>query len=287
METKHIAGREVHPIGIGTWGMGGDRLSDGNPFADYRYDEREIEAIRYSISKGQNHIDTAQLYGAGHTEEIVGEAIAGMDRSALFVATKIWRSHSLRNAVPKAAEDSLRKMRIDTIDLLYVHGPWDAISMEDYIGGLCDAVDAGLAAAIGVSNFSLDQLKQAVSLSRRPITAVQLKYNILDHGLATPEMLAYCREQRITVVAYRPVERRLLADKTENDVVTRVARAHGRPPSQIAIGWLISQPGVVTIPKASARSHIDENLGALDLSLSDSQMRELSAVAGNAGRGGA
>lgn len=275
MENKRIGNRTIHPIGIGTWGMGGDRLSDGNPYADYREDEREAEAIRYSISKGQNHIDTAQLYGAGHTEEIVGQAIRGLDRSKLFVATKVWRSHSLRHAVPKAAEDSLRKLGLDEIDLLYVHAPWDAIPMEEYIAGLSDAVDEGLARAIGVSNFNLDQLKTAVEIARHPIVANQLLYNIVERGLVTEALLEFCRDNDITVVAYRPVERRLLADRVENPTVREIAAKHESPAAQVAIRWLIEQPGVVTIPKASSAAHIDENLGAMDLKLSDEEMEAL------------
>ncbi len=284
METKKIAGRAIHPIGIGTWSMGGDRLSDGNPYADYRDDDACVEAIRYSIESGQNHIDTAQLYGAGHTEEIVGEALRGVGgagseyRDRFFVATKVWRSHSLRNAVPKAAEDSLRKMGIDEIDLLYVHAPWDAIEMREYIDGLNDAADAGLTKAIAVSNFSLDQLKAAVELSRRPIAANQVLYNVLDRGPVNAAFLDYCRGHDIAVVAYRPVERRLLADKLESDTVRRIADTHGRPPSQIAIRWLIQQAGVVTIPKAVSREHIDENLGALKFVLTDEEMAALDAA---------
>lgn len=278
METKRIGDREVHPIGIGTWGMGGDRFSDGNLYADYRNDEAEAAAIRYSLSKGQNHIDTAQLYGAGHTEEIVGRALKGVDRSSVFVATKVWRSHSLRHAVPKAAEESLRKLGIEVIDLLYIHAPFDAVDMGEYIGGLCDAVDRGLARSIAVSNFNLDQLRKAVGMSKHPIAANQLLYNILEHGLSTRDMLEFCRKEEITVVAYRPVERKLLADQVESPVVKRIAKHHGRPASQVAISWLISQPGVVTIPKASSRNHIDENLGALDLELSSEEMTELSAL---------
>lgn len=242
--------------------MGGDRLSDGNPYADYRNDEREIEAIRYSVGLGQNHIDTAQLYGAGHTEEIVGEAIAGLDRERLFIATKVWRSHSLRHAVPRAAEESLRKMRISEIDLLYVHAPWDAIPMDEYIGGLNDAQDAGLTKAIGVSNFTASQLREAISLSRHPIVANQVHYNYLARDAMDDEMRALCAQHGITIVAYRPVERRKLADATESAAVLDAAADLGCTPAQYAIAWLINQPNVVTIPKASSPEHIDENFGA-------------------------
>ena len=279
-EPKQIGGREVHPIGIGTWGMGGARLADDNIFADYRYDDREIEAIRYSIGMGQNHIDTAAMYGAGHTEEIVGKALRGMDRERLFVATKVWRSHSLRNAVPHSAEDSLRRLGISQLDLLYVHVPWDAIPAAEYIGGLCDAQAAGLTRAIGVSNFSREQLEEAMALSTYPIVANQVHYNLLNHGLVTEEMREFCRQHGITIVAYRPVERRLLADQTESSTILDAAAEVGCTPAQLSIAWLLAQRGVVTIPKAGHPEHVDENLGALHVRLSESIVRRLNRVGG-------
>ena len=122
MAEHGIGGVELHPIGIGTWAMGGSRLSDGTVFASYEDDEKEAEAIRYSLENGQNHIDTAQLYGAGHTEEIVGRALEGFPREKVFLATKIWKSHAASTAaVRKAVEDSLRKMKTDYVDLIYTH----------------------------------------------------------------------------------------------------------------------------------------------------------------------
>ncbi len=279
-EPKQIGGREIHPIGIGTWGMGGDRLADDNIYADYRYDDREIEAIRYSIGMGQNHIDTAAMYGAGHTEEIVGKALRGMDRERLFVATKVWRSHSLRNAVPHSAEDSLRRLGISQLDLLYVHVPWDAIPAAEYIGGLCDAQAAGLTRSIGVSNFAREQLEDAMALSTYPIVANQVHYNLLNHGLVTEEMREFCRQHGITIVAYRPVERRLLADQTESSVILDAAAEVGCTPAQLSIAWLLAQRGVVTIPKAGHPEHVDENLGALHVRLSESILRRLNRVGG-------
>jgi len=277
-ESKRIGGREVHPIGIGTWGMGGDRLSDDNIYADYRYDEREIEAIRYSIGMGQNHIDTAAIYGSGHTEEIVGKAVRGLDRERLYIATKVWRSHSLRNAVPHSAEDSLRRLGISVLDLLYVHAPWDAIPMAEYIGGLCDAQAAGLTRAIGVSNFSREQLEEAMSLSTYPIVANQVHYSVLNHGPVTEEMREFCRKHGITIVAYMPVERRALADRTESSAVLDIAAEVGCTPAQLAIAWLLAQRGVVTIPKAGQSEHIDENLGSLHVRFSESILRQLERV---------
>lgn len=278
MDTWGIGSRAVHPIGIGTWGMGGDRLEDGEIFADYRDDERAIEAIRYSIGLGQNHIDTAQLYGAGHTEEIVGRAISSFDRDQLFVATKVWRSHSLRHAVPRAAEESLRKLGIDALDLLYVHAPWDAIPMAEYIAGLNDAVDEGLTRAIAVSNFTAGQLEEALQLTRHRIVANQVHYNVLSHGVVDSRMRSLCAAHDITIVAYRPVERRLLADRADAPAVLDAAAAVGCTPAQLAIAWLIEQRNVVTIPKASSFSHIDENLGAMSVHIPDRIRARLDAI---------
>lgn len=278
MKEWTIAGREVHPIGIGTWGMGGDRLPDGNIFADYRQDEREVEAIRYSVGMGQNHLDTAQLYGAGHTEEIVGEALRGLDRDKLFVATKVWRSHSLRHAVPRAAEESLRKLDLRTLDLLYVHAPWDAIPMAEYIGGLNDALDAGLTRAIGVSNFTTAELREAIAMSKHPISANQVHYNVLHRDTVDDEMRGLCAQHGVTIVAYRPVERRLLADQAESSVVLDAAAELGCTPAQLAIAWLIEQPHMVTIPKASSSDHVDENLGAMQVKINEHIRARLDAI---------
>ena len=276
MKTK--SGHPLNPIGVGTWGMGGDRFEDGSLYADYRHDDREIAAIGYSISKGQNHVDTAQLYGSGHTEEIVGNAIKGVERESIYIATKVWRSHSLRHAVPKMAEESIEKLGSVYIDLLYVHAPWDSIEMSEYIGGLNDVVDSGLALTIGVSNFTTSQLEAACRMSKHPIVANQIHYSLLERKSIADGMLEFCRREGITVVAYRPVERKLLADQTKSEELRSLSQRLGHTPAQVAIAWLLCQEGVITIPKASDHDHIDENLGALDVSLSSEEMESLNSI---------
>ena len=278
---KTVGGVPVHPVGIGTWDMGGGRHTDGTVFADYRYDDREVAAIRHSLAKGQNHIDTAQLYGAGHTEEIVGQAIKDVPRDTIYLASKIWSSHLLRGAVVRQVEDMLKRLGTDYLDLLYVHAPWDIVPMEEYVGGMNDALDKGLVRALGVSNFNLDQLKKAIAISSSPIVANQLLYNIVDRGMVTHKHMRFAEENDVAIVAYRPVERKMLADNTENESVLKIAAKYDRPVSQIAINWLIGQTPVVTIPKASVPSHIDENLGALDFELSPADRATLDEVAGS------
>ncbi|MBT3274621.1 MAG: aldo/keto reductase, partial [Spirochaetales bacterium] len=269
----------VHPIGIGTWDMGGSRHADGTVYADYRYDSREIEAIRYSLSLGQNHIDTAQLYGAGHTEEIVGSAISYVPRDSIFLASKIWNSHLLRESVVHQVEDMLVRLKTNYLDLLYVHAPWNIVPMEEYIGGMNDALDRGLVRHLGVSNFNLPQLQSAMDLSNAPIVANQVLYNIVNRGIVSQELLDFCLSNEITIVAYRPVERKILAENAVNPDVLRIAQKYNRQAAQIAINWLVDRDGIVTIPKSSTQNHIDENLRSLEFELSKEDRLVLDSIA--------
>ncbi len=273
-----INGKKIHPIGIGTWAIGGSRFEDGSAFADYDHDDQYIDAIRYSISRGQNHIDTAQIYGVGHTEEIVGRAIRGLKRENLVIASKVNKSHALRSAVPKAAEGMLSRLGIDRLDLLYVHGPWNVLPMKEYIAGVNDALEAGLTDAIGVSNFNAEQLKEALSLTRNPLVANQVHYNLLDRGHVTQDLIDLCLKENILIVAYRPLERKLLADQCANTSILRLADKYKRPVSQIAINWLLAQKNVVVIPKAAMREHIDENLASLEFILDPGDIEILDSL---------
>lgn len=279
MEIKQIGDFPVHPLGIGTWTMGGAFLPDkSSPFVELGKETECIEAIRYSISKGQNHIDTAFSYGLGHAEEIVGTAIKGFDRKKLFLASKVWKSHLKRDSVIRGIQESLTRLQTDYLDLIYLHAYWEYEPLEDQIGGLNDAVDRGLVKAIGLSNYNLDQLKRAMTITKHPIVALQNVYNILSKKDVSTELFKFCHKNNISIVAYRPVERKLLADKCTNEVVLAIAKKYGKTPAQIALNWLISQPGVVAIPKAVGKSHIDENLGSLEFEMDKSDQEKLSAA---------
>lgn len=259
--------------------MGGDIYRESKTtFAIYDNDAREIEAIKYSISKGQNHIDTAYMYGAGHTEELVGEAIKGTDRDKLFIADKLWKCHARRNSVIPAVKEMLRRLQTDYIDMLYIHAPWEEEPMEEYIKGINDAMDAGLTKSLAVSNFTVEQLKKAIAISKHPIIANQLRYNILYKTDANDEMIKFCQSNAIMIVAYRPIERKLLADEVEDKTVVEIAEKYKKTPAQIAINWLITQDNVVAIPKSSSKEHIDENLKALDFELEPEDFEKLKQI---------
>jgi diketogulonate reductase-like aldo/keto reductase len=264
MKKKKIGKFRVHPIGIGTWAVGGGMLPiRGN-------EEEEIRALRYSFKKGQNHIDTAEIYGRGHSEEVVGQAIKGLSRERLFVATKVWRNNATKSGIPKAAETSSRRLDVKYVDLLYVHFCWNEPDIEDYIEGLNKAQDTGLTKAIGVSNFNLSQLKIAVSISKNPIVALQNHYNVMHQGEVDKKMKDFCKKNKITIVAYSPLE-----NCTRSKLVIKLAEKYDRSPAQIAINWLVSQDNVVTIPKSTDKEHIDENLGSMDFTMDKKDIKLL------------
>lgn len=258
---KLLNGTEVNPIGIGTWGIGGFME------AEYGKENDAAEAIKYSIKKGQNLIDTAQMYGNGHAEEIVGQAIKGVDRKKIVITSKVHRNYSKSKDVVRSVEDILKRLGTDYLDILYIHAYWEDEDMKEWLSGVNSAEEKGLTKAIAVSNFNTEQLKWAELQSKNPIVANQMNYNIL-HQIEVPErMKDYCLKENIMIVAYRPVERKLLADQCTNMTVINIAKKYGKTPAQIALNWLISQNKVVAIPKSVHKEHIDENLGALDFEM--------------------
>lgn len=262
---KFSNGVEVHPLGIGTWGVGGWFN------ADSRHDEEQIEAISYSIEKGQNHIDTAEMYSSGHSEEVVGEAIKGFDRSKLFIASKVYRNNATSTLIPNAAEQMLKRLQTDYLDLLYIHSCFDESKIEDYMRGLNKAQDEGLVKAIGVSNFrNLRQLEKAVSVTKNPIIALQNHYNVTYQEEVDGDIKAICKKERIMIVAYSPLENSFRSKK-----VVLLADKYKKTPEQIALNWLIFQEGVITIPKSVDKKHIDKNLGAMDFEMEEEDLKIL------------
>jgi diketogulonate reductase-like aldo/keto reductase len=271
---KQINGFRLHPIGIGTWGMGGYRDPQTREILpDTSKDEVHIAAIRYSIRKGQNFIDTAEMYGACHTEEIVGRAIQGTDRNDLFLASKLWTSHAQREQALPAVQRMLERLQTSYLDLLYFHTPETPVPMAEYMAGMNDCAEAGLTRSLGVSNFSLAQLKEAMRLSKHPIVAIQNHYSVTFRD--DPKLLDFCRLNNIAYVAYRPVERGQVA---EYEIVCEIAKKHDATPAQVALAWLVQQENVIPIPKSSSLAHIDENLGSTILRLTDEEIVRLGAA---------
>ena len=274
MKTK--SGKLLFPIGIGTWNIGGTFTP--NPDAKYKgaepnYDNEatEIEAIQYSISKGQNHIDCAELYGAFHTDEVVGKAIVGLNREDLYIADKLWKTSVGKGLVQATVEQMLKKLGTDYLDMLYIHAPWEGIDWQAAIPQIDDLIDEGIVRDFGVSNFTIANMEEAQKIARHPIVANQMNYNVLYKDAVSQEFQAYCQANGIQIVAYQPVKRQ---EVLEDETVKGIAKAYNATPAQIALAWLLAQ-NALPIPKAVNKQHIDENVQAVDIRLSEQELKLL------------
>lgn len=281
MEFKRLTNTTKIPvIGLGTWTMGGERETNTTD------DKKDIHAIRTAIELGISHIDTAEMYGCGHSEELVGEAISGFDRKGLFITTKVSPEHLRYDDTIASAKASLQRLRTEYIDLYLIHMPNPEIPIKETMKAFDFLVESGLIRHIGVSNFSVEQMKEAQTHTQEKIVANQIEYNLLarNQGMLTSNMeskiIPYCQENDIVVIAWCPLARgRLLRSGFE--ILDELAEKNSRTQAQIAINWLISQKSVVAIPKASNVKHLKENLGAIGWRLDKEYTSRLDGELGN------
>jgi diketogulonate reductase-like aldo/keto reductase len=256
-------------LGLGTWSYGGGSTPD------YSRDEESIATMRQIIGMGYTHIDTAESYGKNHCEEIVGQAIKSFRRDDIFITTKVSPEHLRADDVITAAEGSLRRLDVNAIDLYLIHWPNPDIPLEQTFRGLNALLADGRVKRVGLSNFSVAQMQEAMRLCRGPIITNQVLYNLLRREPEKNGVLAFCQKEGVVLTAYSPLKH----DVLENAEVKRIASEHQVTPAQVAIQWLVRQPQVITIPKTSDVEHAQENLDALNVTLSDADVAALDAIA--------
>ncbi|MET9480187.1 aldo/keto reductase [Streptomyces sp. NPDC006638] len=251
------SGAEVPALGQGTWRMGEDPARR----------PEEMAALRRGLDLGLTVIDTAEMYGSGAAEELVGEAIRGR-RDDTFLVSKVLPYNADRRGTAEACHASLRRLGTDRIDLYLLH--WrGSVPLDETVGAMEALVSEGSIGAWGVSNLDVADLAE-LPAGARPETD-QVLYNLTRRG---PEfdLFPRCRELGVPVMAYSPVEQgRLLGHKT----LKAVAAARGASPAQVALAWVLRRDDVVAIPKASTVAHVEENHAALDLHLTDDDLRTL------------
>jgi len=269
MEYHEIAsGVEIPKIGLGTWGMGGKQIEDK------RWDEETITAIKMAIDLGLTHIDTAEYYGAGHCEELVGEAIQLYDRESIFLTTKVWRTNLHHDDLLKSMKNSLRRLKQDYVDLYLIHWPNYQIPLKETMQALEKCVTEGYTKYIGVSNFSQSLIQEAQShLKDNYLIANQTEFSLLDQKPRT-ELLPYLQETNRTLIAYSPLGKGLLT-KIENKTLTETAKKYDKTKTQTALNWLISQENVVAIPKSSNPIHLMEFMDSTNWRIKLEDMMEL------------
>jgi len=265
MEYKLLYGNVKIPVlGLGTWQIGGKYE------ADYSSDEENIQAMKKAIELGYTLIDTAELYGAGHTEELVGKAINHVDRKKLFIVSKVIGSHLSYNNVVTAAKKSLERLQIAYFDLYLIHHPNPDIPMKETMRAMDYLVEYGITKFIGVSNFSVKEMQEAQKWSKNKIAVNQIQYSLISRNKSTycdcvnmeSEIIPYCQENGIVIMADRPLHKGELLDKT-NPVMDKLCKKYKKTTPQIALNWLISKKNIITIPKSTNIEHLKENLGAM------------------------
>jgi len=240
-------------------------------YGTMEFPARPAELTAYAIKCGYRGIDTARKYG---TEERVGEGIraSGIARGELWVTTKVTELDAREADFLRSAEASLKALQLDYVDLLLVHWPQPKVPFAETLGALAKAKRRGLTRHIGVSNFTIAMLDEAVHVCPEPLITNQIEYHAY---LPQDRMLAALKRHGMILTAYCPVARGKLLD---DPVVGEIAKAHGKSIAQICLRWLIQQPMVAAVPRALEEAHIAENLDVFDFSLSEEEMRRISAL---------
>jgi diketogulonate reductase-like aldo/keto reductase len=247
---------EIPMLGLGTW-------ENTDP-------EACAESVATALEMGYRHIDTAQAYG---NEADVGNGIemADVDRSEVFLATKVWIDNLAHDDVISTTEASLDRLGVDSVDLMYVHWPSRTYDPEETLGALNELYDEGKVDRIGVSNFEPDQLQEAIEISDAPIVANQVECHPF---LQQEELREVCEEEGVELVAYSPLAR---GDVFDNEVLTEIAADHDASAAQVSLAWL-RQQGITAIPKASSEAHIRDNWQSLSVTLSDAEIDRIESI---------
>jgi diketogulonate reductase-like aldo/keto reductase len=254
------SGETVLALGMGTWRMGDDRGLRGE----------EIATLQLGLDLGCTLIDTAEMYGNGAAETLVGEAIAGQ-RDRAFLVSKVLPSNASRSGTVAACEASLRRLRTDWIDLYLLHWRGEH-PLEETLAGLNELLERDLIRYWGVSNFDIDDMEELQQLPGGDACATnQVLYNLSRRGIEY-DLLPHSRARRMPIMAYSPIEQARLA---ENPVLEELASEHDMTPTQLALAWVLRHDDVIAIPKTSHRPRLRENIGALTHQLSPDLLAEL------------
>jgi len=317
LETRAFGktGLEITPIGFGSWAIGGSGWRAAWGPQD---DDEAVGAIRRAVELGMNWVDTAAVYGLGHSEELVARALKGLpesDRPYVFTkCSQVWDENGnvfdslKKDSVKRECEESLRRLQTDVIDLYQIHWPRPNEDIEEGWSALAELKEEGKVRHIGVSNFDVSQMERLREIA--PVETLQPPYNVLNRGVEE-EILPYCAEQDIGVIVYSPMRSGLLTGKmtrerVENlptddwrrnssdfqeprlsrnlelvDLLEEIGREHGRSPGEVAIAWTLRHPAVTAAIVGGRRpDQVDGIIGAAELRLSEGELERIEAFVG-------
>ncbi len=253
MEFLEIQGVQVPVLGLGTWAMRGSTCT---------------QVILQALDLGYRHIDTAQMYG---NENAVGNALThtAVPREEVFLTTKIYRSNLEYENVLPSVQQSLEELQTEYIDLLLIHWPSGSVPIPETVEAMNELQDAGAVKHIGVSNFSVSQMQQAMEASETPVLTNQVQYHPFKKQQS---VLEFCSENDVMLTAYSPLAKgRAVRDNTLGDIGAK----YGKSAAQVALRWLIQQDNVSAIPKASKKKHLQENIDIFDFELSIEDIQQI------------
>ena len=261
MHVIEANGAKIPAIGLGTWEL------RGRPCA---------RIVEQALKLGYRHIDTAQVY---ENEREVGEGLraSGVKRDGVFLTTKIWTNHFAPNELERSTKESLVRLRQPYVDLLLLHWPNPQVPLAETLGALAHARQLGLTRHIGVSNFTVALIEQAVKACPEPLVCDQVEYHpYLDQT----KVKAACAKAGLALVAYSPVAKgKIKTDET----LLRIGRAHGKSAAQVCLRWLVQQ-NVAAIPRTSRIERLSENIDIFDFALSEAEMAEINKLGSAKGR---
>jgi diketogulonate reductase-like aldo/keto reductase len=256
-------GAAVPSLGLGTWNMG----EHANQALI------EVESLKRGLDLGMTLIDTAEMYAEGGAEEITGQAIAGR-RDEVYLVSKVYPSNASRQGVIDACERSLERMKTDRLDLYLLHWRGEH-PLEETVAGFEELRRSGKIGAWGVSNFDLDDMQELIAIPEgRHCVANQVLYNLSRRGIEY-DLLPWCQEKGIVVMAYSPIEQGRILRHPE---LIRIAKGYQATPAQVALAFLLEREGVIAIPKSASPQRVEENAQAADLDLSDEDLAALDAA---------
>ena len=249
-------GARIPLIGLGTWDLRGKSCA---------------RTVEQALALGYRHIDTAAMY---RNEDEVGEGLraSGVRRDDVFITTKVWSSNLRASDFARSANDSVKNLKLDSVDLLLIHWPNSSVPLKETVGALCKMKREGLARHVGISNFDSRLLAEAVKLATEPLVNNQIELHPYLDQSAT---IAASRKAGLLITAYSPIARGRV---NGNAVLSRIGKAHGRTPAQISLRYLVQQD-IIVIPKTSRPERLKENAAIFDFKLTPAEMKEIAALA--------
>ena len=261
MQVIEANGARIPAIGLGTWELRGRSCA---------------RIVEQALKLGYRHIDTAQVY---ENERDVGDGLraSGIRRDDVFLTTKVWTTHFAPNDLERSTKESLARLRVSEVDLLLLHWPNPQVPLAETLGALAHAKRLGLTRHVGVSNFTVALIEEAVAASPEPLVCDQVEYHpYLDQS----KVRDVCARHGMALVAYSPIAKgKIKSDAT----LARIGHIHGKTPAQVCLRWLVQQ-NAVAIPRTSKVERLSENIAVFDFALSDQEMNEISGMASAHGR---